>query len=592
MKDKNDQKAGCQLMKQTKILVEKNVPCKMRDGVVLYADIYRPDKEGKFPILLTRHPYGKDLPLYSYRYLDTNRLVENGFVVINQDVRGRFHSEGEFYPWKYEANDGYDTVEWAASLPYSTGKIGMFGMSYYGYTQLLAAIKKPPHLAAIFPAMTLNEQRNDFVYHNGVFQTGGFETWTLESIVADLLRRKIKDPTEKKEAIRKLADNLNKMEELYHFIPYNEWPPLKELNVADYYFDQISHAPEDEDYWKEANIADKYMDLQIPAFHLSGWYDCFTGPTLMNYEEMKKTGQPQKLIVGPWGHGYFASVQGECSYGVHASGDWIDLEEDITDLHIRWFNHWLKGTDNGIETEAPVKIFIMGINKWRNEMEWPLKRTQYTNIYLHSSGKANTRTGNGSLSMNFPEAEMSDTFIYDPENPVPSKGGGTLFIGVQTAGPLDQGRIEDREDVLVYTTEPLTEAMEVTGPIKVKLWALTDAKDTDFTAKLVDTYPEGRAIILTQGITNAKYRNGNQPEKELNGEIVEYEIDLWATSNVFMPGHRITLEISSSCFPQYAPNPNTGKSLIDSKKAVKAQQVIFHNEKYPSHMILPMISNN
>ncbi|MED3561420.1 CocE/NonD family hydrolase [Bacillus xiapuensis] len=576
-------------MKPIQILVEKNVPCEMRDGVILYADIYRPNEEGAFPVLLTRLPYSKDLPHYSHRYLDTNRLVENGFVVIIQDVRGRFQSEGEFQSFRQEANDGYDTVEWAAALPFSTGKVGMFGMSYYGYTQLMAATKKPQHLAAIFPAMTLNDQRNGASYRNGVYQPGFTETWTLESIAPDLLMRKYNNPKERADLLRNLADQLNKLDELYYFAPINQWPPLKEFKVAEFFFEELEHPIEDEDYWKESSIVDKYADLQIPAYHLGGWYDCFIGPTLTNYIEMTKAGQNQKLIVGPWGHGFFASVQGECSFGVHASGDWINLEGNITDLHIRWFNHWLKGIDTGLEEEAPVKIFVMGINEWRDEGEWPLARTQYTPFYLHSMGNANTKNGDGSLSVTEPGNEETDTFIYDPKNPVPTKGGSTLFAGPLTMGPFDQREIEERDDVLVYSTEPLTEAVEVTGPVKVKLWSSTDAQDTDFTAKLVDTAPDGKAIILTEGIVNAKYRNGFYPEKELTGEVEEYEIDLWATSNVFLPGHRITLEISSSSFPHYIPNPNTGKSLIQNNEMVEAKQTIFHSEKYPSHLILPII---
>jgi putative CocE/NonD family hydrolase len=576
-------------MNQFQIIVEKNVPCEMRDGVILYADIYRPNKEGIFPVLLTRLPYSKDLPHYSHRYLDTNRLVENEFVVIVQDVRGRFQSEGEFHSFRQEANDGYDTVEWAAALPYSTGKVGMFGMSYYGYTQLLAAMKKPPHLAAIFPAMTLNDQRNGASYRNGVFQLGFTETWTLESIVPDLLKRKYDNLLERKVAIRRLADYLNRIEDLYRFVPVKQWLPLKELEIAGYFFEELSHPLEDEDFWKQSSIADRYEDLRVPAFHLGGWYDCFIGPTLTNYMEMAKTGQHQKLIVGPWGHGYFASVQGESFYGVHASGDWIDLEQDITGLHIRWFNHWLKGIDTGLETEPPIKIFVMGINQWRDEMEWPLKRTQYTHFYLHSSGNANTRKGDGRLSITPPVNEDPDSFIYDPENPVQTKGGRTLFAGPMTMGPYNQSKIEEREDVLVYSTGPLTDSVEVTGPVKVKLWASSDAKDTDFTAKLVDMAPDGRSLILAEGIVNAKYRNGFHPEKELAGEVVEYEIDLWATSNVFLPGHRITLEISSSSFPQYLPNPNTGESLIESIQMIKAKQTIYHNEQYPSHLILPIV---
>nr|WP_295970099.1 CocE/NonD family hydrolase [uncultured Bacillus sp.] len=576
-------------MDQTRIIVEKNVPCEMRDGTILYADIYRPDREGKFPILLTRHPYGKDLPFYSYRYLDTNRLVLNGFIVINQDVRGRFHSEGEFDLLSMqEALDGYDTIEWAAALPYSTGKVGMFGMSYYGYTQLLAAATKPPHLMAIAPGMITNDLRNGFVYRNGAYLVALNENYALESIAPDMLKRKHSNPEERKEALKKAAAHLNNIKSLYPLTPVNQWLPLKELGVADYFYQNLLHPSEDEEFWKECSVAEKYEDLNLPAFHISGWYDCFTGPTLTNFVEMSKSGQVQKLLVGPWAHGNFASYQGECSFGVHASGDSIDLEEDITDLHIRWFNHWLKGIDQGLDKEPPVKIFVMGINEWREEMEWPLKRTEYTNFYLHSKGHGNTRNGDGCLSVNKPQQENSDRYTYDPNDPVPTRGGGTLYSD-GAVGPIDQGLNEDREDVLIYSTKPLTEAIEVTGPVKVNLWASTDAKDTDFIAKLVDTAPDGRAIILTEGIVNARTHHGNVSEKELNGEIIEYEIDLWVTSNVFLPGHRITLEVSSSSFPQYLPNPNTGKSLTVSEETVKAHQVVYHSEQYPSHLILPII---
>jgi putative CocE/NonD family hydrolase len=576
-------------LKQFQILVEKNVPCKLRDGVILYADIYRPNNEGTFPVLLTRLPYNKDLPYYSHRYIDTNRLVENGFVVIIQDVRGRFQSKGKFHPFRQEANDGYDTVEWAASLPYSTGKVGMFGLSYYGYTQLLAATKKPPHLAAIFPAMTLNDQRNGATYRNGVYQPGFTETWTLESIAPDLLKRKYENPEERTNAIRNLADQLNKIEELCRLFPVNQWPPLKEMDIADYFFEELDHPIEDEEYWKESSIIDKYKDFQLPAFHLGGWYDCFIGPTLTNYVEMTKTGYHQNLIVGPWGHGNFEPSQGECFYGVHASGNWIELKQDVTDLHIRWFTHWLKGIDTGMETEPHVKIFIMGINQWRDEEEWPLERTKYTHFYLHSGGYANTKKGDGTLSVTPPVSETTDTFVYDPKNPVPTKGGRTLFAGPMTMGPFDQHEIEERPDVLVYSTEPFTDPIEVTGPVKMKLWASSDAKDTDFTAKLIDQTPDGKSIILAEGIVNAKYRNGFYPEKELSGEVVEFDIDLWAISNVFLPGHRIALEISSSSFPQYLPNSNTGESLVKSSETIKARQTIYHNEQYPSHLILPIV---
>ncbi|GEN35082.1 CocE/NonD family hydrolase [Aneurinibacillus danicus] len=580
-------------MEITQILIEKNVPCTMRDGTVLYANIYRPNQEGEFPVLLTRLPYGKDLPFYSHRYLDTNRLVSNGYVVIIQDVRGRYHSEGEFHPFTYEAEDGYDTVEWAASLPYSSGKVGMFGLSYYGFTQLLAAAERPPHLHAIFPAMTLNDQRDGGFYQNGALGLGLMETWTLESIVPDLLRRKHRDAKSYAEAIKKMANSMNHIDEWYRYAPIKDWPPIEELGVAEFFFDFMNRNLED-DVWKKTSIVDKYDRFNVPAYHVGGWYDCFLNSTIQNYTEMKKKADGkakhyQKIIIGPWGHGDFRTGLGERSFGVHSSGDWIDLREDLTHLHLRWFDYWLKGKDTNITEEAPVKIFVMGMNKWRDEYEWPLARTKYVPYYFHSEGGANTRFGDGRLSTEKPGDETVDRFVYDPKNPVPTHGGATLYDGVNTMGPRDQRRIEEREDVLVYTSEPLKAPLEVTGHVKVKLWAATDAKDTDFTAKLVDVLPDGTAYNLTDGIVRARYRNGYKPEADLNGEVVEYEIDLWATSNVFLPGHCIRVEISSSNFPRFDANPNTGKTMKDSGETKPAKQTVYHNEKYPSHVILPII---
>ncbi|ASK61897.1 hypothetical protein CFK37_06850 [Virgibacillus phasianinus] len=576
------------------IIVDKNVACTMRDGTVLYADIYRPNEDGEFPVLLTRLPYSKDLPYYSHRYLDTNRLVENGYIVIIQDVRGRFQSEGEFIPFMDEANDGYDTVEWAASLPYSSGKVGMFGLSYYGFTQLLAASKRPPSLEAIFPAQTLSDQRHGNFYYHGAFGLGGSETWVLESIAPDLIKRKHKDPDLYHKKMKQLATSCDYIEEWYRHKPIKEYLPLKELDVADYFFNQLEREIDDES-WLETSVADKYDQMNVPAYHLGGWYDSLLGSTIENYIGMaaKADGDTarknQKFIIGPWAHGDFGSVIGDRKFGSHASEDWIDHKEDLTTLHIRWFDYWLKGKNPQILEEAPVKIFVMGVNQWRNEKEWPLARTSYVPYYLHSRGNANTRAGDGEISTKKPGTEPEDNFVYNPENPVPSNGGGTLYDGINTTGPHDQRELEDREDVLVYSTGQLQEQVEVTGPIKVKLWASTNAKDTDFAAKLVDVMPDGTAFNLTDGIVRARYRNGYVPEADLNGEVTQYEIDLWATSNVFLPGHQIRVEISSSNFPRFDTNLNTGKTMMNSTKTKKANQTIYHNEKYPSHIILPVI---
>lgn len=575
-------------MEINEVLLEKNIACPMRDGTILYADVYRPNVDKKFPVLLKRLPYDKDSPFYSHRYLDTNRLVQNGYIVILQDVRGRFASEGEFIPIINESEDGYDAVEWAAKLPYSTGEVGMFGMSYYGYTQLLAAKEQPPHLRAIFPTMTSSGSMSTLgkLDEETPYSLDTSASMALETFAPDLLKRKYKDPKEYAEKMEKLTEYIDQLGDWINYMPINEWPPLKELEVGDYFFETLNGDVSEEDS-SNMSVSDKYDQIQVPAYHVAGWYDNFLLPTIQNYNglakkaENKEARDNQKLLIGPWAHGVFNSSIGERSFGMRASGDSIDQIESLTDLHIRWFDHWLKEKDTLNKEEAPIKLFIMGINKWREENEWPLARTSYTPYYLHSNGRANTRFGDGSLSLEKPKDKSTDTYIYDPKDPVPTHGGATLYGG----GPRDQRPIEERKDVLVYTSDPLKVPLEVTGPIKVKLWAKTDAESTDFTAKLMDVQPDGTAYNLTDGIVRTK----KQKKDNSIGEVVEYEIDLWSTSNVFLPGHCIRVDISSSCYPKYDANLNTGKTMINSAESIKANQIIFHEKEYASHILLPII---
>lgn len=566
-------------MKQ--LILEKNVPCKLRDGTILYSDIYRPEKAGAFPVLLTRLPYSKDDPFYSHRYLDTNRLVRQGYVIIIQDVRGRYESEGEFWPFETEAEDGYDTVEWAAKLPYSSGDVGMFGLSYYGFTQLLAARERPPHLKAIFPAMTLNDLRENMLYQNGILKPASIKTWTLESIVPDQLKRKYKDEKIYKSKFTQWLTAMEHLETTYHDTPLHKWEELEDLGVAEFFYDWLNRSSCNEQ-WKNTSIKNEFEKLNVPAYHLAGWYDNFLQSTIENFVAMnKRSGKWQKMMIGPWTHGDFGQVAGERDFGLQASESLLEGKENLTELHLRWFDYFLKGKQTGIKEEAPIKLFVMGINKWRDEYEWPLARTTYTPYYLHSYGKANSRFGDGVLSTERPADELADTFIHDPLNPVPTKGGQTLFHGVHTSGPKDQRVIEEREDVLVYTTAVFDEALEVTGPVKVILYAASDAKDTTFTAKLVDVQPDGTAYNLTEGIVRATYGNN---------EVKELEIDLWATSNVFLPGHRLRLEIASSSFPRF--DSRASSKLNDSSEEEPITQTIYHTSTFPSYIDLPLIEKN
>ncbi len=568
------------LPKTVQVLFEKDIPCRLRDGVTLYGNVYRPDEEGNYPVLLTRHPYNKNLADFSHRYVDPFRLAAEGFVVIIQDVRGRFSSEGEFIPFIHEAEDGYDAVEWAANLPYSNGNVGMFGLSYYGFTQLFAAAESPPSLKAIFPAQTGSSLKEDMLFRQGALEYGLFATWMLDSVAPDLIRRH--RPEEYSRARKEIESSLHHINDSFHHVPLSEWPPLMNHVPAQILYQQFITQEISDGANGKANVKHRLSSLKLPAYHLAGWYDCFLGSTLENYQEMCKAGEEQRLIIGPWGHGDFSAVQGERFFGGHAAGDWMDQERDITSLHLNWFEKWLKKTDSVlVEDGAPVQLFVMGINEWREEWEWPLARTDFIPYYLHSDGKAGSESG--TLSTVKPLIEPSDHFFYDPSHPVPTVGGNGLFYNGENAGPCDQNVVEEREDVLVYTSEAMKEAMEVTGPIEVVLWASTDAISTDFTAKLVDVCPDGKAYNLTEGIIRG------EPFYERETEGTCYQLDLWATSNVFLPGHSIRLEISSSSFPRYDVNPNTGKTTIDSKEMFPANQVIYHDRYRPSHILLPVV---
>ncbi|MFD1039386.1 CocE/NonD family hydrolase [Virgibacillus byunsanensis] len=570
------------------IIVDREVPCTVRDGVKLYANIYRPNDAGAYPVLLCRLPYNKNLSDFSHRYIDPIRTAINGFVVIIQDVRGRFASEGEFEPFVQESTDGYDTVEWAADLPYSNGKVGMFGLSYYGFTQLYASLEKPPSLKAIFPAMTGSIYSEAF-NKGGVFQFAAAETWILDSIAPDYLKRK-QDTSTYAESMKEIISDLDQIEEWHDYKPINQWPPvMKHPELRELFTKHITKEHITETLSKEKLTS---ANLTIPAFHLAGWYDNFLGSTIMNYEDMKKTDDNQKMIIGPWAHGMFHSEIGERSFGVNSSGSSIDGEDDLTSLHIKWFDYWLKHDHTSLSNnDDPVQIFVMGINQWRSEKEWPLNRAIMTPFYFHSDGHANTNLESGTLTTVPPAEKQTDQFIHDPENPVPTNGGGVLFYNGRNAGPRDQSEIETRNDVVVYTSQPMDTPLEVTGWIKVVLWAATDAPDTDFTAKLVDVdvLPDGTAYNLTEGIVRASFANKENEQENLKDKVVKYEIDLWATSNVFLPGHKIRIEIASSNYPWYDVNPNTGKTTLDTTVMVKATQTILHDSEHPSHVVLPVI---
>ncbi|WP_102347748.1 CocE/NonD family hydrolase [Bacillus sp. Marseille-P3661] len=572
------------------IKIEKNIMIPMKDHVKLAADVYRPCVEKALPVLLRRLPYDKERPKFFDRP-DILRLVQAGFIVVVQDVRGTGASEGEFLPINQEAEDGEDTINWIAAQSWCDGNIGMIGGSYHGMTQILAAKRKPAALKAIAPHLTPSDFYEDLAYRGGALELGGTLSWTTRMFFTVIVKRALEQGKEMpKEFIEFLQSgksypfNVEKLP-LLESAEFNEyWPVYKEW---------LTHSVKD-DYWKSSSFREFYHDISVPALHTAGWYDIFLRGTLKNFQGIKQRSSSeiakknQRLIIGPWTHTNNTGTFAEHEYGMKAGLDGIDH----TGLLIEWFNKWLKGIDNQTKEEKPVKLFVMGINEWRDEEDWPLPDTKYRPYYLHSNGNANRANGDGVLSAAEPKNEPSDVYLYNPKRPVPTRGGNIHFANEHISGPLDQSSVEDRDDVLCYTSEPLLEATEVTGPIELILYISSSAKDTDFTGKLVDVHPDGRAEILTEGILRVRYRHSfDSPELMEQGTIYKIKIEMAATSNVFKVGHRIRLEVSSSNFPKYDRNSNSGGSISSESEEsfITAVNQVHHNESYKSHILLPII---
>jgi putative CocE/NonD family hydrolase len=556
-----------------RVTIEQGVNVKMRDGVSLAADIYRPVSDEKFPVLVERTPYDR-----SGETATANELASHGYVVVLQDTRGRYGSGGEFYPFRDESFDGYDTVEWAARLDRSNGKVGMFGGSYVGATQMLAAMAVPPHLLSVFPYVTASEYYDGWTYQSGALMQWFTSSWT--SILAtETLRRQVEHTMAPRDWTRQL--------------PLESYPILKtpELTtLAPYFKDWLSHEREDV-YWRRWKVSDHYSEMSVLGLHGAGWHDLFLKGSIKNYvglHEHAATPEAragQRLIVGPWAH---APTSPEGKIGDVVFGKSAVL--DLTAIALQWFDYSLKGIKNEYATAAPVRLFIMGDNVWRDEQEFPLKRTRYTKYYLHSEKGANSLNGDGALSLAPPAVEKKDEFEYDPKNPVPTIGGRLCCGQMLPPGPADQRPNESRRDVLVFSTPPLTADIEVTGFISLELYASTSAVTTDFTALLVDVDLNGYARFLTDGIVRVGYsEDAANGSKVTPNEVRKYTIDLWATANVFKAGHRVRLYVSSSNFPRFNLNLNTGEPIVGAARSVAAHQTIYHDRQYSSALILPVI---
>jgi putative CocE/NonD family hydrolase len=564
-----------------KVRVEMNVPVAMRDGIAVSADIYRPDAEGRFPAILYRTPYSNNT---EQAIAVSKWFAERGYVFLYQDVRGKFDSQGDFYPFRHEPDDGYDMDEWIGQQPWFSGKLGTMGGSYAGYTQWGQALRGSKYLQAMAPQFTTPDIHSNWFYIDGAFNYAFALSWGAIMIDGQ---------------VSQSTGNAVDMNATYRTLPIAA-APMTAGHRAAHYRDWISHPTRDA-YWNDISYENSYDKIDVPMLSVGGWYDIFLRGTLQDDIEVRRQGGAtaragKRMMIGPWLHG--ASTRNNAGPGQPVRTDAVDFgsqaDVDLQKLYLRWFDYWLKGIDNGVRDEPPIKLFVMGDNVWRDESEWPLKRARPTKYFLSSAGAANTADGNGRLSTQLPAAgtAATDSYVYDPNDPVPTVGGTSCCAALTSVGPMDQRPVEKRKDVLVFTTEPLKEAVEVTGPVTLTLYASTTSRDTDWTAKLVDVSPDGFARNVQEGILRARYREtrGKQPGTLLEpGKVYEYRIDLWSASNAFLPGHRIRLEVSSSNFPHFDRNLNTGEDPASSARVEVATQTIHHSKQYPSHLLLPIV---
>jgi len=532
----------------------------MRDGVHLSANLFHPGPPGRYPTILVRTPYGKGSALPP-KYAP---FVEHGYAVVVQDVRGRYASEGVFRPLDQEPADGDDTLNWIARQPWSDGKIGMAGASYLGIVQWKAATAGNPHLKAIFPATAgCDDYRDRFYSPGGAMKLGQRLLWMSENLRAPH----------------------------YHpdFSRFVLHLPLATSDVAatgqtsDMFQEVVAH-PAYDSFWKTRSVWEQLDKIRVPVFSVGGWFDNFVESDLEAYARLHRHTGVDRILIGPWPHNMMARLEG-VDFGP-------DAITPVGSLQLQWFDQFLRGVDTPLLSEAPVRIFVMGANRWCGAREWPPPAHE-TRFYLESRGHANTLTGDGRLAARLPGADAADRYIFDPHDPVPTMGGAVCCNPqVFPWGPRDQRLVEQRRDVLVYSTAPLRRDLEVIGPVRVILYAATSARDTDFTAKLIDVFPDGRALNLTDGILRLRYRKSlAEPELVRPGQICRLFIDAGVTGNVFRKGHRIRVEISSSNFPRFDRNPNTGEDVNHATELKTAWQTVYHDQRRPSYLVLPVIAN-
>ena len=561
------------------IQVERNVPVPMRDGTILRADVYRPRTQGRFPVLLGRVGYKlRDWPMDFYTPTG-EYYARRGYGVVWQNVRGTFASEGQFHPFRDDAwgtnQDGYDTVEWAAAQPWSTGKVGMLGASYSGLTQYLVAPTRPPHLEALFVQAGWGSARAN-MYRSGAHLLALRPWWPMGMT---LMHLQDESAPQGPESVRPhLEQAMQEMDRWYRHLPLKSLSPLE--GAADWYFEQLEH-PGTGPYWWPTDLSTRFSEVDVPILHWNGWFDNRLDATLDSFVGIRAQGRSarcrksQRLVIGPWCH--FPPAAWDLDFGPEA------MLDDYA-WRLRWYDHWLKGIDNGVADEPAVRVFLMGANRWIELEDWPPSQVTYRPFYLREGvGSSKSSLNDGGLAQEAPgENEPPDIFLYDPDEPVPS------LRTFDDPGPKDHRSIEGR--VLTYTTEVLEGDLTVVGPVKAVLYGLSSAPDTDWVVRLCDVWPDGRSMWVCDGILRARYRDSSAHEESLvPGQIYRFEVDMWATAQVFLAGHRLQVQVTSSDFPWYDRNLNTGGPFGEEVHGQVAANTIFHDAVRPSHVVLPLM---
>ncbi|QQK75275.1 CocE/NonD family hydrolase [Salicibibacter cibarius] len=548
--------------------MEYDVECQCSDGTVLKADVYRPEERGLYPVLLLRLPYDKTNPHYYNGYLDVPRMVTAGYVVILQDVRGRYASGGSYYPFVYERKDGYEAVEWAAALPYSNGKVGMFGMSYHGYTQLAAAAEAPPSLYAIAPVMAIADGWVDMVQDVIMpFDHGSLATWTLESILPDQLKRQGHDAA--------LAHTYAYMEELsswLHDQPMTEWAPMKNTAPNSFYFDFVNRQVNKQTI-QQVDLREQLKHIHIPALFIGGWFDSLLGQTLGAYQQY---GGKRMLWIGPWTHSNLDGWAGDVFFDHATTPLGADQLKDLTDLHIRWFDHWLK--DRSLNIEKPVHVYRMGQRRWDRQESWPLNDVGISYYYLDRHENMSVQSSVRALEKKKPETNHTDRCPRNPAVPFPTCGGNLLMAG-HGAGMFEQGDLHKREDTLVFTTQSLDRPLDVLGAITANVWVSSDSPLVDLFLQVSDVTPDGNVYNVVDTFTRGTGSDSGRPQC--------VQVDLIPTSYRFGKGHAIRLAISGSNAPRFDVNQNNGMTSRTTTGGKPANDVFFYGKKYPSFLSIP-----